>query len=549
MTATADLMAGFQALEDAAPEYEKADRYATGSLPERFTTARIRAKLLGSGDAYRFRLARKPITALTNRVGISSIKSSKGEAADKRIDLIRRANDMEIQEPFIIDRAATYGDAYVLVVAVDQEDGEEATETRTPAEELLREAGVEIRYQSPLNTRAMYDAEDGRRCRYVIRRWRERRGDTKVWRVELWYLGYRESWISDPDANGTDENQWHRWAEGPDGEDWIDPPEEFWREEYDGSQIAIRHLRTGLPYGRPQHADAYGPQDAITKAIVTQVEVDLEAHGYPERARLVDEKAQEDTARDQVPWDDDTDAPKVGEAQVTTGPIGGPGTERVYRATKSIQQFDPPDPGLLVSPLQLWVRLMSTATDTPLWEFDPEAGSGMSGYARWLAEKPLRDREAAFKRYLGQFVKETYALALEIVEIEAGDITVEWSPGDVTMDPEWWATASVRREHGVPQEEILSEAGYLPSKVEEFLDAQADQRFWSERVRTLKDLAEALNTLSGPVSLGIVDAAKVSALVDTIMREAGDPAIGGDGVDRTPEPAPALPPGREGETE
>lgn len=534
MPGSPDLMEGFTAIDRAAPAYRLADQYATGALPERFTTRKIAEKLKGSGDAYRFRLSRKPITSLTNRVGISAITSSAGSQVDKRIELIRKANDMEIQEPFLIDRAATYGDAYLFVWPVEPDESDEID---TPAEKLLREAGVELSYQSPLNCRAMYDTEDGRRCRYVVRRWQEKWALGTVWRAEVFYLGRIEAWVSDPDATGTDPNQWHPYAEDESGEP-VPVTDENWPIMYEAGQIAIRHFRTALPYGRPQHADAYGPQDAITKGIVTQVEVDLEAHGYPERAKIVDESAAQDTARDAVPWTNDGQAPAV--ARQTKQP-GGPGTMTTHRATKSIVQFPTPDPTELVTPLEFWVRLMATATDTPLWEFDPSAGMSMSGYARYLAEAPLRAREKAFKRYLLAFVRETYTLALELVGIEAGDLDVSWTPPEVTSDPEWWGTATIRREHGVPQEEILAEAGYEPNKIAEFLDPKSDERFWGERVKLLKDLSEALNALSGPVSLGIVDAAKVSALVDKIMAEAGDGAIGGDGEKDEPEPVAVLP--------
>lgn len=522
MSGSADLIEGFTAIEEHIEAYRRADDYATGTIPERFASAKIRERLRGSGDAYRFRLARKPITALTNRVGIASITSSAGESVDARIELIRKANNMDVQEPFIIDRVATYGDAYVFVWPVDAGDDEDDG-VLTPAEKLLREAGVELTYHSPLNCRAMYESEDGRRCRYVIRRWSEKTDAGAVWHAELYYLGYMEAWISDPGASGLDPVQWN--PEMIEGEEWP--------VRYDASQIVIKHLRTGLPYGRPQHIDAYGPQDAITKAIVTMVDVDLEAHGYPERARLVDETAAQDTARDTVNWGDDAKAP---DADRQTAQPGGPGTEKIYRATKSVIQFPAPDPTQLTKLVEQWVPLMAVATDTPAWEFDPSTGQQLSGIARWYAERPLRDREKVFKRYLLQFIRETYSLALELVGVEAGELDVTWTPPDVASDPDWWSVASVREGMGVPREEILTEAGYLPSKVAEFLDAKADERFWGERVAVLSSLGEALNQLSGPVSMGIIDAAKVSALVDKIMSDAGESAIGGDGEKDVPQP-------------
>lgn len=534
---SADLIEGFKAVAAHALHYERADAYATGTIPERFSTDKIREKLKGSGDRYRFRLARKPITSLTNRVGIASITSSAGTEVDKRIELIRKANGMDDQEPFVIERAATYGDAYWFIWPVQTEDDEDDG-LITPAEGLLREAGVEIVYQSPINCRAMYEDEAGRRLRYVIRRWQEKTpiGET-VWHAELFYLGRMESWICDPGASGEDPIQWHPYAEDEAGFP-VPATADNWPVTYEASQIPIRHFRTAIPYGRPQHIDAYGPQDAITKAIVTQVEVDLEAHGYPERARLVDESATQDTARDTVDWGDDKKAPVV--AKQTAQP-GGPGTERILRATKNVIQFPSPDPSVITGVLAQWIPLMATATDTPSWEFDPSTGQQLSGIARWYAEAPLRDREKVFKRYMLGFIRESYTLALEMVGVEAGDLDVAWTPRDVASDPDWWGVAAVREGMGVPREEILAEAGYLPEKVKQFLDAKSDERFWGERVGVLTALAEALNQLSGPVSLGIIDAAKASALVDSIMKDAGEKPIGGDGKKDEPEQPKVIP--------
>jgi hypothetical protein len=535
---SADLIEGFKAIDRHAPDYLRADAYATGVIPERFATAKIQERLKGSGDRYRFRLARKPITALTNRVGISSITSSKGGTVDTRIELIRKANDMDSQEPFLIERAATYGDAYLFVWPVDEpEDSDDEDEIVSPTERLLYEAGVELAYQSPLNCRAMYDGEDGRRMRYVIRRWQETTPlGEKVWYAEVYYLGRMEAWVCDAGASGLDALQWNPYAEDESGQP-VPATSDNWPITYEHGQIPIRHFRTAIPYGRPQHIDAYGPQDAITKAIVTQVS-DLEAHGYPERARLVDEAASQDTARDTVDWGDDRKAPA---ANRQTAQPGGPGTERILRATKDVIQFPSPDPAEITKVLEQWIPLMASATDTPAWEFDPATGQQLSGIARWYAEAPLRDREKVFKRYLLGFIRETYALALEMVDIEAGDLDVTWTPRDVASDPDWWSVAAVREGMGVPREEILSEAGYLPEKVTQFLDAKADERFWGERVGVLTALAEALNQLSGPVSLGIIDAAKAAALVDSIMKDAGEKPIGGDGKKDEPEQPKVIP--------
>lgn len=526
MTATKDLLQGFKELEAACDDYRRAAEYARGEVPERFATDRIRYLIERSGKGYKFRFAKIPIEVLANRVQVSAITGA-SEEINKRIERIRQANDMEKQEPFLIRELFTYGDAYLLVWPVEPEEMEQrdGETVDVSADVELRESGVEITYQSPLSCRALYDGEDGRRIRFVIRRWVEESPLGKVWHAELWYSDRIEPWVTDPGSKGMTEEEWRPYAEDMDGNE-VPVTGKTWPLPHDWEEVPIKHARTDLPYGRPEHIDAYGPQDAITKAIITQVTVGIESYGWAERYRIMDDAQVLDTARDAVNWTDNADAPSVTGTDTTytmdvSGTRRGPGTETKYHGTKEVGQFEPPDPGKLIDPVEQWVRFMATVTATPLYEFDPRDSGQMSGIARLRADAPLRAKEKDRKRYLLGFLREVWALALKMNGVpDPGLIEVAWTPPEVISDPEWWAVAEVRIRQGVPVRQILIEANYLPELIDDWLDEQGEEATLDARIDRAQRLGDALQSLGAAVALGVADEAQAQRLVARIMGEA-----------------------------
>jgi hypothetical protein len=68
------------------------------------------------------------------------------------------------------------------------------------------------------------------------------------------------------------------------------------------------HLRVdGQPYGRPIHAKAFGPQDAITKISATNLST-VDAQGFPTRYALLDPMAEID---DDLDDEFGTDGPTI----------------------------------------------------------------------------------------------------------------------------------------------------------------------------------------------------------------------------------------------
>jgi hypothetical protein len=504
--ATPDLIAGVQALEGERDRYLARWRYYAGDLPERFASDQIAAFMARAtpDTQYRFRLAKVPITAMRNRVRLASV-TGPSDAVSAKIEQIRDANRMELVEPFTIERQMVYGDAYMITWPVDSED------ESVPPE--VREAGVEIRYQSPLTTRAMYDAEDGTRLRYVIRRWKTTDPiGTWRWHAELFYPDGRiEPWICQEGATGLQAESWSRDLDAPD----VDPDGYVWHEW----GMPIHHARNALPYGVPEHADAFGPQDAFTKLVMTQA-TELDGHSLPERYEII-KATNPDTARDSVQWPDDAEAPDAKPLRSGSGRRRGPGTVSILEGRDGTGEYRAPNPSELVPTSDSWLGMMAVVTQTPAYEYDPTRNAGLSGIARMWADRPLDQREKTAKLFLAGFFESVWRTALDMAGV-GRDITVsiEWAAPGVINDPDWWQVATVRREHGVPQDVILREANYAPEDVQAWLDDQDNEaRSLLERITMLEKLGLALQAIGSAVALGGIDQARVDAFVSKILGE------------------------------
>lgn len=522
MARYSDLLEGMRGLDDSLDTYVKMWTYYAGKLPETFASDRIKAMISKTAQDYRFRLSKIPVNALARRIGITGISSTRGDAVTRRIEEIRQANDMELHEGFLHNRLFVYGDAYMFVWPVtDTEDTD--MESVSPDEDT-REVGVELAYQSPLSCRAFYDSEDGRRIRFVIRRWKEATplDPNGVWRAEVWYADRVEAFRTKVGHTGKEAEDWELYAEDEQGIPLLAIEGQNWPEEHDHEEIPIKHARNDLPYGRSELLDFIGPQNILTKATATQAS-EIETHGWKERVVIADDKAILDQASDAVNWQDSADAPTVPKLP-TSGRRRGPGTETRYTGTKSVQDVDAPQPSDMIEPIEQWMRLGAAASDTPLFEFDARTGLQLSGVARQRAEAPMRDRENQAKAYLLRFWREVYGLALKMDGIsDPGEIEITWKLPEVVSDPEFWQVAQLKMAAGMPATQILREANYSPEEIEEWTDANGEEAFLDQRITRLAALGEAMQAIGAGAALLGIEEARVRALVDRIMGEAGAP--------------------------
>lgn len=549
-----DLVLGLKELDRAYPHYERAARYFEGEPREvlELFHPRIRAMLARMGQAYRFRLARKPVTVLANRLKLTSVTVPDDDGATRLLDDIRSANQMGIWEQEVILRTLEYGDAYAMVWPVDED------EPTLP--EKLRQVGVEITVHTPLNVRVVYDQQTRRRALFVVNRWLERNEvlGTEQQRVDLYYRDrveryYRAgapTWA--PIAGALGVSLGYLWGAGEsmaqsDAGGWLpfvdDQSDDTGVLDNPYGELPFFHYRNAVPYGRPEHADAYGPQDAINKLLTTHL-ASVDAMGFPQRVALMDPAAVLDENNDDPDWDDDTEAAVQSGATPKKSGVGssqrsGPGILQYLTGIKDVKEFSPAESANFTDPVELYVRLMALATDTPLHELDPSTDPP-SGKALKVANAPLDARQEHRETLLTPPFAEMYQFALLVKGTHVTSVEVEFAPVPQTEDPDDWEVAEQKERRGVPQAQVLRERGYSDDQIDEWT-ATDDETDLRHRVDLLVQLGTALGGVGGfpaAVEAGIINGKQAAEFTAMLLGL----ATGVDGAPADGKPEPGVDP-------
>ncbi len=452
-----DLILGWQALEDALPEYEKAQAYYEGTIDEVFASPRIRQMIAATGERYRFNLVKTAVNVLANRVELTAVTVPDDETSNELIGQVWDANNMDVHYPDLILRAFEYGDSYLMVWPVTDDDPD------TTDDDELYAAGVELTVHSPLHCRIIYDPENERRKLFAIKRWKLPTRE-KRWRVDLYYTDRIEQWVSKAGGQiGTAEG-WEPYLEdGQDPTTWIlDNP---YRE------IPFFHHRNALPYGRPEHKDGYGCQDGINKALINMLST-MDSHGWPQRYALTDQGAVLDENSDGPLWGDDADTNDTSGVSTrikppSSGLYGGPGTMLELHGKKTVGQFDAADPDVFLKPAQFLIRSMAQITETPLHAFDP-SGDTPSGESLKVAEAPLVKKAINREAMLKAPIQETWKFVLRVLGVQTPRIDVRFAPAQAATGKSDWEVVELKQKVGVPKDQSLIEAGYEAEMVEEW---------------------------------------------------------------------------------
>jgi hypothetical protein len=439
-------MDGLAELEDVREDYERAEEYYNNSMDELFVSPRLRRALLASEITFRIRLAKIPVDAVANRLEISSVTVPDNVDATSMIERIWDENGLLLEAPNVHQKACMFGDCYVVVW--DADEGET----------------VDIMYNSPLTMRIVYDQENPHVKKFAIKEWVVESTDETVKdyrRANLYYADRIERYMTGPDAKGDKESDWLPF-------DDTDEDTEFADE--DGSEIPnpygvipVFHFRNGAPYGTPEHEAAYGPQDAINKLVVTQMAT-IDYQGFPQRYALAEPQIASDDAADF--GDDDTEADEGTGTQSTLR--SGPGEVWWLNGIKGVGQFTTADPDAFLKPMDRYVRLMASVTETPLHYFDP-MGDSPSGEALRAKEAPLIKRIINRRQSFAATWRDVFTFALSVVKIEVEKVDVRWTSPASLDDLDGWRTAEIKLSLGVPAKQLLLEAGYTETQVSEWL--------------------------------------------------------------------------------
>ncbi|XGU20429.1 phage portal protein [Rhodococcus sp. 3Y1] len=173
-------------------------------------------------------------------------------------------------------------------------------------------------------------------------------------------------------------------------------------------QIPVFHFTTGVDqYGRPEHINAYGPQDMITKMLVSQM-ASVEHYGFPTRWMLRDANSVSNPLSD---VDDDAD-------DVLDS---APGQVWDLAGITKVGQFQVAAPETYIAPYREYVRAMASVTDTPLHYFE-NTHTNVSGESPRAAEAPLVKKVRTRQLAIGHTLRQMFVFVLKMNNI-AEDVT------------------------------------------------------------------------------------------------------------------------------
>jgi hypothetical protein len=386
-----DKATAYREIIDSRPALKEAHNYYEGNFGEVWSNRRLKRYLDNTANRYRINFSRTPVTAVLSRLRITHV-GAPDPATAELVQQIWEHNNLARESRDFHEACLVYGECYALVWPSQDVDGQ-----------------VDIIYQSPEEMRLFYDPENPRRREFAAKLWEEDDdrdsaagggsggSQPKRRRLTLYYADRVERWVTKPKKTGDREGDWEeyidQWRPAQPGElldagdgTFVEAeggePVPDWPVYHPYGQVPVFHFRTGRPHGRPEHRDAYGPQNIITKITVTHPSV-LEFYAAPQRW-WIEEALSEGEAEDF----DDPD----GDGQSTVKEVpSGPGW--LWKvASGKVGQFDPADASGFLDPFKEYVQAMAAVTSTPLDMFKGFAGDAESGEARQEREKPFSDK-------------------------------------------------------------------------------------------------------------------------------------------------------------
>ena len=397
--------------------YNRAETYYEGTQPEVFLNQRW-FKLFKNGQRdFRFNFSKTVVDAVLNRLEIDQIETDSAVADTYFAELLDQP-DIQLDINEIHRNTLIYGDAYAIV--------------------WPDEAGkVAIDYNSPLTTVIIYDQENPRKKLFAAKMWQYATYNEKKIKLNLYYPDRIEKY----EGFGEIEN-----IGTPNGANFslLEVIPNPWNE------IPVFHFRTHKPYGRPEHADAFGPQDAINKLINTHM-LTVDYQGAPQRYALanggstaeLDDFSEGDTARENL-----------------AALKNGPGELWYLQGVSSVGQFPAADPKTFTEPVVEFVNQMAAITSTPTHYF--MRGSYIpSGQALRVSEAPLAKKVENRQMALESSWKDLFVFLLKIENITA-NIDIDWKTAETVDVVDIWDVAVRKKSVGMPLEQILLELGYDP---------------------------------------------------------------------------------------
>lgn len=450
------LKGSITALVGSRPVYNQAGCYYEGVVDEVFASEKLRQLLGDTGRRYRINHARTPVDVMLERTEVNGIEAE----SDAVVAVIQQSwddNQLGLEAKDVHRRAYEFGDSYLI--GWEDED---------------LPGGVSLYAHDPRTVRVFYDPQRPRVKSHAIHLWLEdSETDEKGgrWRVNVYTTTEVQQWMSEglaTDAQGNviiepEDTKWVEW-EDPEGKIPAVIPHD-WR------VVPVFHFRTDRPYGRPEHRDAYGPQDIINKVWSTIMAL-VDYHAGPQRYIQT-----ESGLSGKRP-------PELGPEQIMAEQTGVPATEAQGLDDSSrletgpselwllsgqgitVGEFSPADPNGLLSVQTEAIKEMAAVTDIAVSRFT-RTGDAPSGESYRQEDKPLTDKVKDRQAIFGVTWTEVFEFILRVKGITTTTPpTVAWAPPTSYDDGDSWETANLQIEAGVPRAQVLKERAYSDDDIE-----------------------------------------------------------------------------------
>lgn len=447
----ADLWAGIEQIREKLDGYLEAEKFYDGAQTEVWSSPKMQAKLGKAACDYYVNLAKTPVDVLTDKLEITAVtaaggKGGKNQRAQAMLDALWKHNGLDGDGYKELIRAANkFGDEFLYVWRSERVPGM-----------------VDILANDPTTTTIVYDTENPAVPLYAAKLWqwgKRQRADLIYWdglddRGQP-VAGRIEKYVTKIGTKGGDQADWTTYQDDTD-EAWPLP-------NPDGKSVF--HIRNRKPWGLPVHKGAYGPQNAITKLLATEMDT-VDYHGAPIRYALQDATVQDEDDLDDFGVDDAAEPPEpVGESH--RGAFRStPGDVWYLKGVKSVGQFTPADPKVLTDPAELFVRFMAQTTNMAFHYFDP-SGVIPSGESLKVADAPTNklagDLETAYTAGLVDALEH----ALVLLGTPA-TVTISWASSQQVDDLEVQELVALKIANGVPPSVALTEAGYTDEQIKEW---------------------------------------------------------------------------------
>lgn len=484
---------GLKLLAERRPLYEAGKSYYDGDRAEVFANAAIAKALNDEARAHPVNLAHIPVDAVIDKVNLTGINAAE-DTANNALAAVLEANDVTDEADDWQRKAGYFGDYYVIIDPLDEDDNGNAR-------------NIDIVGASPLSTVMVYKGKDGRTPLFAVRRWLE----GKTPHASVHYDDIDCLLVGVEGDEGIDAKGY-----GPDLDDEGDP--DSWRVPHAGGRILVVHYSVeGKPYGTPLHRKAWGPQDAITKVSATNLAT-VDAQGFPTRYALLDPAAEADDDIDDDFGDDGLPVEGVASGDGMTKPTKGsklktgPGLIHMLAGVKSVGEWAAADSAGFLGNIEFYTRLMAVATGTPLFEFDL-TGEQPSGESRRRASTRLNRRARKVTRTFTRAHETLGDTLLGVLGIDNATVTASFQPVETETDTEGLELVGAKVKQGVPLRVALLEAGYSTEQVDEWWPKDAPNvspELWPS-------LGDLLTKLGQAETLNAITGAEVAALLPTIL--------------------------------